>query len=269
MSGQFPAHSGDADVISLIEEQFERIEERFSRLKAETRQAMQFSIMGSAAAIWAHEFNNLVTPILNLSRVALQRQEPQYTEKSLQIIASNAETLIALSERILNLAARNELPKPARVQLSSAVQHAIDALGRDLAKDRISVHIDVPEEFHVWLDPHSLQQILFNLILNARAALVQGGGGRLILQAARSNDRLCLTIQDTGVGMDAAQLEQLFDPFKSTRRVGHGNGEQLRCGGIGLALCRDLVEESDGALSVESQRGKGTTFRVHLPEAKP
>lgn len=270
MSGPFPAHpGGEADVVSLIEEQFERLEERFHRLRAETRQAMQFSAIGSAATIWAHEFNNLITPILNLSKSALDLKDPAYSEKALRIIASNAETLVALSERILNLAARNEAPAPAAVFVKAAVQTAIDALGRDLAKDRIRVTLEVPEDLAAWVDPHSFQQILFNLILNARAAIAQVGEGRLRIHGATSGDRAVISISDTGVGIEPSEMESLFDPFRSSRRTSGPEGSRLRCGGIGLALCKLLIEESEGSLTVESRKGEGTTFRIQLPTGEP
>lgn len=268
MNAPFPTQpSGEADVIERIEQQFEQLEQRFIRLKADARQAMQMSAVGAAATIWAHEFNNLLTAVLNHAKIARDREEPEYTRKALELIIRNAETMVVVSERILNLAARNETPQPVAVSVAEAVKMAVESIGRDPQRDRIQLKMDVPDGLLVWIDPHSLHQILFNLLLNARRALVEKNGGRLEVSAESAGDHVLISIQDTGVGMTPEQIDHAFDQFRSTRQA-VSNHQLLRCGGIGLSLCRELIEESDGSIAIESKPGQGTTFRLYLPAAQ-
>lgn len=265
MNAPFPTQpGGEADVIGLIEQQFEQLERRFIRLKADARQAMQLTAVGSAATIWAHEFNNLLTAVLNHARIARERNDPEYTNKALDVIIHNAETMVVVSERILNLAARNESPQPKVVPLAGAVNTALESIGRNPQRDRIQVNVNVPPNLSAWIDPHSLHQILFNLLLNARRALMEKNGGKLVISAEPADERIVLSISDTGVGMSADQIEHAFDRFRSARPA-VSDERLLRCGGIGLSLCRELIEESDGSICIESKPGQGTTFRLQLP----
>jgi len=267
MGAGYPRSGSDeTGVLALIEAQFEQLEQRFHQLQAEARQAMQFSSLGGAVTIWAHELNNLITPVLNMSRAALELDDPEYTRKALRVIAGNASTIVAMSERILSLAARKDKLQPHDVDLGRAVRGALESLGRDLTKDRIDGHVDVAPELSAWIDPHVLQQVLFNLLLNAREALMRRGGGRLTVQGFATDESVGLAISDNGEGMDAAQIERLFNPFQSTKCNGTPNSPTVRCSGIGLALCRDLIEESNGAITVHSRSGEGTTFRIVLPK---
>ena len=119
----------------------------------------------------------------------------------------------------------------------------------------------------VWSDPLALQQVLFNLFLNAREAMAPSHSGRLTVSARPRDGRVVIEVRDTGVGIDPEMLPDIFDPLKTSKpidRRGH-----LRCGGLGLALCHEIVTENGGSISVNSEPGAGTTFTIILPADKP
>ncbi len=258
----------DIDLIPEIQRQFSLLEDRFSRLKTEVRQAMQLSALGSATAVWAHELNNLVTPLLSYAQYALGDGDPELMKKSLRITVANAKTIIAMSDRILGLSAQNSAPTPEEVNLGSAVEHAITCLGRNLDKDGITLKVDVPDDLEAWVDPHCLRQVLFNLILNARDAMAKVHGGRLSIRAARDGrDHVLIRMNDTGGGISPDQLDGVFEPFATTKRSTR-NGH-VRCGGVGLPLSRQILEECGGRIDVASEPGIGATFTIVLPAKAP
>lgn len=254
----------ELELIPKIQTQFLLLEQRFAQLKAEVRQAMQLSTLGTATAVWAHELHNLITPMLSYAQYALAGNDVELMKKALSITVANSRTVMAMSDRILGLSARKTTPIPENVAVAPAVEHAAECLGRDLNRDGINLTVDVPPQLQAWIDPHCFQQILFNLILNARDAMATTGGGQLTIKARGSDrDEVTMTVADTGPGIPREQLDHVFDPFISTKPATREG--KVRCGGVGLSVSRDLIEEAGGQISVESKPGRGTVFLIRLP----
>ena len=250
---------------TTIERQVAKLEERFAQLKAQVRQAQQLSAMGPAAAVIAHEFNNLLSPVLSYAQYALQEDDMELGRKALRITVQNVRVLKAMSERILEVSAAKTRDAHA-VLLRQAVEDAVEGLCRDFAKDGITFKNEVPEEVSVWADPFQLHQVFFNLLLNARDVLAPSRSGRLTVDASVKGQTAVINVRDTGPGIAPEMLDDLFDPFKTTKADTRA-GRQ-RCGGLGLALCRDLIEENSGTITVSSKAGAGTTFTIVLPTEK-
>lgn|GEM_PF-361740 len=254
----------DIDLVPEIQRQFSLLEERFGQLKTGVRQAMQLSTLGAATAVWAHELNNLVTPMLSYAQYALAQDDVDLMKKALRVTVTNAKTVTVMSDRILGLSAQKTSPTPQAVNIAAVIEQATACLGRDLAKDGITLAVEVADDLEAWVDPHNLQQVLFNLILNARDAMVKSHGGRLSIRATVDGNRQAvIRIKDTGDGIPPDQLDKVFQPFTSTKpaeRNGH-----MRCGGVGLSLSRELVEECNGRIEVQSKPQVGTTFTILLP----
>ena len=138
---------------------------------------------------------------------------------------------------------------------------------RDLSKDQIRFKCEIEENAKVWGDPLHLQQVFFNLLLNARSALAKQGGGRLGISARGLTNQVLVDIRDNGPGIAPEIKDRLFDPFASTRPS--GGEKRSRCGGLGLALCKDIIEECGGKIAVDSTLGEGTTFTLTLRSAPP
>ncbi len=249
---------------SPVEDRLEQLSAQFEQLKAQVRQAQQLAGLGTAAAMLAHEANNLLTPIRAYAEYALSSDDPQLMRKALSVTIKNSHMVIAMASRILEISAAK--PRKAEsVTLRTIVDGALESLCRDLSKDGIDLAVDIDESLTVQADSLQIQQVLFNLFLNAREAMSAAHSGRLAVSANRNGDRVVLEIRNTGDPIPPELLPHLFEPFQTSKPV-ERNGRR-RCGGIGLALCRDLIEENQGTIAVESEQGKPTTFTLTLPIA--
>lgn len=271
---------------SVVEERFEDLQAQFELLKAQVRQAQQLSCLGTAAATFAHEVNNLLTPILSYVRSAIESTDEKLRAKALAITLKNVEMLIAMSDRVLEINAAKPAVRQA-VSVRDAVEAARESLCRDLAKDGITFANKVDDSAHIWADPLQIRQVLFNLFLNAREAMADRHEGRLTISATHppqsgageskdplfsphptvTDERVIVTVHNTGPPIPPEMLPHLFDPFQSSKAA--TDPKHKRCSGLGLALCRELIEENGGAITVTSDPHTGTTFTLDLPAPTP
>ena len=135
-------------------------------------------------------------------------------------------------------------------------------MARDFGKDNIRVNIQIPEDLMVWADGISLQQLLMNLILNAREAMIPTGG-TLTICVDQSDNFVRIKVSDTGCGIEAENLKRVFEPFYTTKTK---DSASRRTGaGLGLGFCKRVVQAHAGTILVQSRPGEGTTFEVKLP----
>jgi signal transduction histidine kinase len=235
------------------------------QLKDQLREAQKLAALGTVAAMIAHEYNNVFTPIISYAQFALDKDDVPLMRKTLQLALRQFDAVQKMTDRILGLASR-ETDDPGPVQLSAVVDDAIGCLGRDLARDGIQCTIEVDPQLHVRGHHNQLQQVLFNLVLNARQAMLARGGTLKIAATPISDHHVTVHVRDTGCGVKAADLERIFDPFFSTKRS--ENQRDRRGIGLGLAICREIVQQHGGQMTVESVEGRGTTFSINLPLAQ-
>lgn len=247
-----------------LEESVARLETQLNALKVQVRQAQQLSVLGLTAATLAHEFNNLLTPVLSYAQYALEHDDPTLTHKALEVTVKNVRVLKAMAERLLHIAAAKSAATEA-IRVRASLRDALDAHCRDLDKDGVTLREHVPEDLACLADPLHLQQVFFNLLLNAREALAGNRHGCIRIDTDLQNGQVLIRISDNGRGIAPEDLPHVFDPLRSTKTV-RADG-QYRCGGLGLPLCRDLLAESGGSIDVESTLGEGTTFTIRLPAA--
>ena len=247
---------------STLEDRLLEVQDQLDKLKAQVRQAQQLAQLGTIAATIAHEVNNLLTPIRSYAQAALASEDPTLREKALVITLKNVEMLVAMTGRVLEVSAANTQDSRT-VVVRPLAEDAAAGLCRDLSKDGIRFRVDVDESIQVFIDPLQLKQVFFNLFLNARNAMSPSHGGRLTVAGRREGDRVILDVSDTGPGIAPEILAHIFEPLETTKgAVGDG---KKRCAGLGLALCRDLIEENGGRIAVASRLGEGTTFTLDLP----
>lgn len=255
-----PKQSADAPSVA---DQFSKLTAQFETLKAQVRQAQQLASLGTAAATIAHETNNLLTPILSYADYALSSDDPEVMRKALAITSKNIRILVHMSERLLELNAASPTKREA-VPVRQVVNDALASLCRDLSKDRISLRIDIDDQLVAFADGLQLQQILFNLLLNAKEAMLVESSGRLTITAWQiDEDRVAIRLHNTGPAISPELLPHVFDPLATSKPAAR-NGRR-RCGGLGLTLCHNLIEENHGSISVSSEPGQGTTFTIVLP----
>ena len=259
-----------SDTVSVtfpaLEQHFALLEQQITQLKLQVRQAQQLSNLGTIAALIAHEFNNILCPMQSYASYALVDGDPELTRKALERTVSNSKVLKAMSERLLSLGSA-KAPEFEVVSLRQVVDEAVASLCRDLSKDRVRFKCEVDDETRVWGDPLHLQQVFFNVLLNARAVLIKNGGGKLSIGTHTTGDRVAVEIRDNGPGIAPEIKDRIFDPLASTRGAGAKGGK--RCGGLGLALCKDIIEECGGKIAADSTPGEGTTFILTLRTGPP
>jgi signal transduction histidine kinase len=204
----------------------------------------------------AHEFNNILTPVLNYAQLAMTGDEAM-RDKAIQRAYEGAVRAGSICQALLDVAG-NGSDKPRRVSLQELVENTLAAMGRDPAKDGIQLVKKVPADLKMTTRPAELKQVLLNLLLNAhQAVLAKSRSKSISITAGRSNGQVRIRVADTGAGIAREDLERIFEPFFTTK------GDTGS--GLGLAVCREIVESLRGRLDVRSEPGKGTCFTVVLP----
>jgi PAS domain S-box-containing protein len=233
-----------------------REEERRRKLEEHVRQTQKMEAVGRLAGGVAHDFNNLLTVIngcadLLLSHPAAADPVRELTDE----IRRAGEQAAGLTKQLLAFG-RRQIVAPTVVDLNEVVRDVEKMLRRLIGED-IELAVELASHgAHVKADPGLLVQLLMNLAVNARDAMPQGG--TLTVRSTVADDRVVLTVADTGMGMDAATKARVFEPFFTTKPVGEGTG-------LGLATVHSIVEQGGGTITVESEPGRGAAFRIELP----
>jgi signal transduction histidine kinase len=145
------------------------------------------------------------------------------------------------------------------------VEEVFTCLCRDFTKDAITVDIQIPENLTVYVVPVQIQQVFMNLILNARDAMLPRGGV-LSVKAVEKADAAEIYVADSGDGIDPDHLDSIFERFVTTKR--DANTMEYSGTGLGLAFCKMVIDGHGGSISVESEPGHGSTFKIALPKTK-
>ena len=242
--------------------QLDNLEQNLQDLRRQVQRLQRLASVGTIATMLAHEFNNLLTPILSYSEFAATSDDPDLMKTALNKCHKNAQRLATMCSKVLGVAVTDQ-PGSAMTEIRPLLADAVACIGRDLAKDDIQLIIDAAEDLKARVQAGSLQQILFNLVLNARQAMLDHPGRLTLAATMIDNGRLRITVSDTGSGIRPEHLDRIFEPFFSTKEY---EGRQDRRGlGLGLHICKQLAEEQQGQLTVESAPGQGTTFTLILP----
>lgn len=250
--------------LTPLEEEINRLQSRLDRLKAEVDQARRLAVLGSVTIKIAHEFRNWTTPVLNRVKIALETNSEEDIQKALKVTQNAVKVLCNFAEHILSLGSARQANRES-VCLRDAVESTRNGMCREFEKDGIKFVNDVPEQTRVFIDSLQIQQVFFVLFNNAQDAFTKSRKtGRVVVNAERSGERVLVTIRDTGPGVPKELVDRLFEPFETSKSIQDGKGNI----GIGLTVCRELVEENDGVISVASEEGVGTTFTIDLPAGR-
>jgi signal transduction histidine kinase len=238
-------------------------------LREQLTESQRLATIGTIAAVIAHEFNNLLTPIVSYSQYALQSAESnkpdaELIKKALSKAFQSSTKAGRICTSMLGLA-RGE-SSFGQVEVQKLVEETLLVLARDPQKDGIALRVQVQPGATVYGDHVQLEQVLLNLLINARQAML-GRGGSITIRANRTDDGdLRLQVVDTGPGIPEKYLTRIFEPFFTTKGTATRKGE-TKGTGLGLAICKEIVEHHNGRIEVTSEVGKGTTFSLYLPTA--
>lgn len=240
-------------------------------LELELQQAQKMETVGRLAGGIAHDFNNLLQVILGFAELlATDLPENAPHRRDVREIQTAAQRAKELTSRLLGFS-RKQMIQPTVTDLNTLITDARAMLSRVLG-EKVTLQMDPAKQ--LWLtkvDQNQMQQIILNLIVNARDAMPEGGRVVMathnvffeqddVMQHAetRAGAFVCLSLSDTGAGMTAEVLTHLFEPFFTTKPTGQGTG-------LGLAMAYGIVKQHDGWIHVYSQVGQGTTFKIYLP----
>lgn len=233
------------------------------QLQQELIACQRLALLGNMAAMVAHEFNNLLTPIMARAEAALGETDPAYLRKTLERIAIQAQRAMIVTERLLDLA--HGQPQPVEdCSLADAVREALATLTRPLEKDGIELHFHVPEELRVAAHPDLLCQVLLNLLLNARRAM-RDQPGRLSVTAAARGEQVQIDVRDNGRGLSAAHLNDKVNPFLAADP--HAQPNDWQQVGLGLSVCRMIAHHHGATIRGLANPDGGCTFQLLWPTA--
>jgi len=241
------------------------------QLEEQLRQSQKMECVGRLAGGVAHDFNNLLTVITGYSELLLKRftQDDDIAEK-LNEIRKASKRASALTYQLLAFS-RKQVLQPKLLDINAIVNDVGKMLQRLIGEDIELVMVLHPAIGHIKADPGQISQILMNLAVNARDAMPQGG--KLLIETAsvhldqeyvrhhlgaKPGSYIMLALVDTGTGMDDATQQRIFEPFFTTKTPGGGTG-------LGLATVYGIVKQSGGYITVESESGVGSTFKIYLP----
>jgi len=231
-------------------------------LKARLTRLQTLANLGTVSAIVAHEINNILMPLGNYAQVALKApDDKQLTQKALEKTIINSARASEILESILAVV-NGETLKTRTCRLKNLVEEVFACIGRDFEKDGIKVNIDIHPDLDIHAVPVQLQQVLMNLILNAREAMANRNG-ILTITAKQLENEVVIEVADTGCGIEPENIENIFDSFFTTKTL---NSPAARKGaGLGLAFCKEIIDSHNGSIAVQSNPQQGTRFVITLP----
>jgi two-component system cell cycle sensor histidine kinase/response regulator CckA len=268
-----PGNAGQLRGLTVDLTELKHADEALRTSEDHLRQAQKMDAVGKLAGGIAHDFNNLLMVIRGDSDLMLRRLPPIHPlRKNAEGIREAADQAATLTRQLLAFS-RKQVLAPKVLELNSIVAGMQTMLQRLIGETINLVVVPEPTLNRVKADPGQIEQVMMNLAVNARDAMPDGG--RLMIRtanvqagevppppggaAAAPGPHVMLEVSDTGTGMDADTQVHLFEPFFTTKEQGKGTG-------LGLSTVYGIVEQSGGSIAVDTELGRGTTFRIYLPQ---
>jgi len=251
-----------------------QVEREILALEEQLHQSQKMEAISRLAGGMAHDFNNLLTPIVGYSQLAISALPPQESvQNDLHEIRKAAESAVALI-RQLSIFSKHQPENPQVVNLNHTLSNMDHLIHRLVGEQVTLVTLPAPDLGLVKIDPGQFEQVIVNLVVNARDAMPNGG--KLILETSNvtlnqdyvyqhsgmvPGQYVMIAVSDTGVGMTKEVKAHLFEPFFTTKGISSGTG-------MGLSTAYGIVRQSNGYILVYSELGHGTTFKIYLPRTE-
>jgi len=241
------------------------LEQQIALLQARLAQSQKMAALGELVSTTTHEFNNVLMTIINYAKLGLRHRDEASRVKAFEKILAAGQRASKITNTVLGMA-RNRSNTMEPTDLRVLVQDALVLLEREFNKYRIRVETQLGQVPEILANGNQIQQVLLNLLINARQAMPRGGHVVIKVVHDVENDTADLIVRDTGEGISPETLRRIFDPFFTTKS---GPDETGKGGtGLGLSACRDIIEAHHGRIRVESAPGRGTMFTIKLPTTK-
>jgi signal transduction histidine kinase len=239
--------------------------QQVAALKEQLAQAQKLTALGELVSTTTHEFNNVLMTIINYAKMGLRHKDTATRDKAFDKILAAGNRAAQITTGILGFA-RNRSKTMEPTDLRRLVNDSLMLLERELTKYRVRVEKQFDAVPEVIANGNQIQQVLLNLLINARQAMANGGLVTVKLVNEPATGMVDLVVRDTGCGMPPETLRRIFDPYFSTKTGPDASGRGGT--GLGLAMCREIIEAHHGRIRVESAVGKGTMFTIKLPAVR-
>jgi len=238
-----------------------QLREQIGELQQRLMQAEKLSAVGALASSITHEFNNILMTVINYAKMGIRHKQAAIRDKAFDRILSSGQRAAKITTGLLSYA-RNRSDRKDVLSLKMLVQDVLILIEKDLQVHRVRLETRFEGEPFAMVNAGQLQQVLLNLMINARQAMDSGGALSVSVAPGKDSQYGEIAIRDTGCGIPADKLPHIFERFYSTKTAdSQGQGGT----GLGLALCKDVIEDHQGRIRVESVVGTGTTFILKLP----
>ncbi len=246
----------------MIGEEVLSTQSETDQLREQLLRAQRLSSVGTLASSVAHEFNNILTTVINYAKLG---QKPECSEatkqQAFEKILKGSQRAAAIISSMLGFT-RNQSMAREMTDLCALVEEVLLLCEKDLTKHQVRVDKRFHGRPQAAVVRGQIEQILLNLVINARQAMPRGGTLTIDVRENKQTGMAEIRVCDTGVGIPPDQLRLIFEPFYTTKKPdqeGHGGS------GLGLSVCRQIIEQHHGRIRVESLVGKGSKFTVKLP----
>ena len=239
-------------------------DQQIELLREQLAQAQKLTALGELVGSTTHEFNNVLMTIINYAKMGMRHKDTATRDKALDKILTAANRAAKITTGILGFA-RNRSQSLEPTDLAKVVADSLLLLEREMNRYRIRVETSLGAVPPAMANGNQIQQVLMNLLINARQAMPQGGVVLIKLAYDAESQLVELTVRDNGTGMPPDVLRKIFDPYFSTKSGPDASGKGGT--GLGLSMCRDIIEAHRGRIRVDSTVGRGTAFNIKLPAA--
>ncbi|MDD5218686.1 MAG: ATP-binding protein [Candidatus Omnitrophica bacterium] len=246
-----------------IEEEVKLRTQELVETQQQLIQAEKLATMGTLAGGVAHEINNPLTAILTNVQMLMADTTDEMEKESLELIEQATERCRVIVKKLMVYARKPmEAAAVQMVDLAQVIRNTVEFLRYQFQQDNIEIVLKMPAPAHVHANQNEMEQVLTNMLLNARDAIKEAKHtGTVEIVLGETPDQVTVEIKDDGCGMPEDRVTKIFDPFYTTKDVGKGTG-------LGLSICQAIIEKCQGSITVKSALKKGTTFRIQLPPAK-
>jgi PAS domain S-box-containing protein len=262
LSGEIE-YDGRAAWISIVRDISER-----TRMEGALMRAERMAAVGTLASGVAHEFNNMHGVVLGYLELVLKGDDltPE-TRQRLEAVYQTAERAAGVTRNLLAFA-RKSKPVRRRTLLSTIVDDTLKIVAHEFSTEGIDIEVRCAQPTAVCADAAQLGQVIMNLLINARHAMLHCAARKLTIETGQQSERAFIRVTDTGCGIEREHLPDIFLPFFSTKgeHARDGNAQAaVRGSGLGLSVCQRIVKDHEGEIAVESTPGEGTSFTIRLP----
>lgn len=237
------------------------LETQLRAMQQQLLQAQKMSSVGALASSITHEFNNILTTVINYAKMGVRHKDAGTRDKAFDKILTASQRASKITTGMLSYA-RQQSDRREPMDLVTLVEDVLVLVEKDLQRYRVRLETRFDGRPQANVNSGQVQQVLLNLIVNARQAMPNGGTLVISVGLSADGDFAEIGIRDTGTGIPADKLRRIFEPFFTTKTA----DEQGQGGtGLGLSLAKDVMESHGGRLRVESTVGTGTTFTLKFP----